>query len=102
MIKLLLAVNVIIIFIFVLTFSLLPPEIPLFYSYAYAEEQLVPLIFLFFPLLLADFFIFFNKFLVFKFFKDEAEKFSKLLDYSAYFFLFSAFYMIVKTIILII
>ena len=94
-------VNLLALAIFLIALPVLPPEIPLFYSYPTAEEQLAPLVFIFLPLLAADFFAVINKTLV-VFLFGEKESFEKLLTYISYFFVLSAFYMFIKTIILVV
>ncbi len=101
MVSTLFLANLFIALVFLATLPLLPPEIPLFYSYPSAEEQLAPLVFIFLPLLLVDFFIILNYFLVKKFFSNHRE-FNKLLSYTSYFLLAAAIFMIVKTIFLVI
>ncbi len=99
--RFLLGINLLALVIFIIALPVLPPEVPLFYSYPTAEEQLVPLVFIFLPLLAADFFVVLNKALV-VFLFGEKESFEKLLTYTSYFFVLSAFYMFIKTIILVV
>lgn len=99
--KYLLAIDFLSLLLFAFFYPVLPPEIPLYYSRGAVEEQLAPLIFLFLPIFFANLFVVLNNFLIASFFSDK-DPFQKLLHYTSYFLITAAFYMFIKTILLVV
>jgi len=71
MIYILLTCNLLMITSFLLRFSTLPPQIPLFFSKIAGEEQLGDTWMIFILLILANFFYFINNYIVRRFFSQN-------------------------------
>lgn len=70
-IKYLILLDLLLIFVFILRFRFLPPQIPLFYSRYLSEDQLADLYFIFLLPILTNIFFFVNNFFEKKFFSEN-------------------------------
>ncbi len=100
--KLLAALDLLVVGFLALVWRFMPPEVPLFFSYPEGEEQLVSTALLLLPLILVNVFVFANEFVVYRFFTEEKEAFSKLIFYLNLFLLLFSAYVIVRIIVLVV
>ena len=80
MLNLLIAANVVMVLTFILKFSSLPPQLPLFYSRAWGETQLTDTWLIFLLPLLLNFLYFANNYLYKRFFFGN-DLIKKIFDY---------------------
>lgn len=100
MIAVILIINVFMILIFFVEFGHLPPQIPLFYSKPWGEDQLAEVWMIFLLPVLLDIFVVGNYFIVKKIFSDDLYV-KKLLSY-VNIFLVAVFFLVYLKIFLLI
>ena len=100
MIQLLLGANALMIVTFLLRFSRLPPQVPLFYSGLWGEGQLADLWLVFILPVLLNLLFFLNNYLFNKFYSDN-ELIKKTFYYLNLFLIFSFTLIFIKIIFLI-
>lgn len=100
MLYFLIASNLLMILMFLLKFNHLPPQIPLFYSKPWGEDQLVEYWIIFILPVLLNFFFFLNRFIYKIFFVDDLVV-KKIITYLNLFLIISITLVFLKIILLI-
>ncbi len=97
---LLLVSNILILIVFLLKLNRLPPQIPLFYSRSWGEEQLADWWMILFLPFMINFFFFFNRYIQKKFFSDN-QLVIRIINYLNLFLIITLTLIFIKIIFLI-